>query len=139
MGALLERMFGKKENDPLPPTMNYSPTIGESTNVQANPIMTSQGTNCNYHQNITQNTTPQITAIGRRSLSEANPQLGPIRKENSNSDKKKIRESKAALMRTQPGNDPEIKDVISGMGNDKAPRPDGYTTLFFKKSWQARP
>uniref|UniRef100_A0A2N9FNM3 Reverse transcriptase domain-containing protein n=1 Tax=Fagus sylvatica TaxID=28930 RepID=A0A2N9FNM3_FAGSY len=35
----------------------------------------------------------------------------------------------------QPVSNKEIKDVIFGMGNDKAPGPDGFTALFFKKSW----
>ncbi|GKC39023.1 cytochrome P450 [Tanacetum coccineum] len=29
----------------------------------------------------------------------------------------------------------EIKDSIFGIGNAKAPGPDGYTSMFFKKSW----
>ncbi|GJT97313.1 hypothetical protein Tco_1092831 [Tanacetum coccineum] len=29
----------------------------------------------------------------------------------------------------------EVKDAIFSMGNDKFPRPDGYTTAFFKEAW----
>ncbi|GJS31679.1 RNA-directed DNA polymerase, eukaryota, reverse transcriptase zinc-binding domain protein [Tanacetum coccineum] len=32
-------------------------------------------------------------------------------------------------------NDEEIKEVVFGFGNDKAPGPDGFTTVFLKKSW----
>ncbi|GJR25720.1 zinc knuckle CX2CX4HX4C containing protein [Tanacetum coccineum] len=31
--------------------------------------------------------------------------------------------------------DNEIKDALFFMGDDKAPRPDGFTAAFFKKSW----
>lgn len=31
--------------------------------------------------------------------------------------------------------DQEIKDALDGIGNDKAPGPDGYNSWFFKKSW----
>ncbi|GJV98289.1 RNA-directed DNA polymerase, eukaryota, reverse transcriptase zinc-binding domain protein [Tanacetum coccineum] len=29
----------------------------------------------------------------------------------------------------------EIKEAIFGIGNDKAPRPDGFIAIFFKRSW----
>ncbi|GJW01571.1 RNA-directed DNA polymerase, eukaryota, reverse transcriptase zinc-binding domain protein [Tanacetum coccineum] len=31
--------------------------------------------------------------------------------------------------------DKEIKEAMFGIGNDKAPGPDGFTAMFFKKSW----
>ncbi|GJW39228.1 RNA-directed DNA polymerase, eukaryota, reverse transcriptase zinc-binding domain protein [Tanacetum coccineum] len=31
--------------------------------------------------------------------------------------------------------DKEIKEAMFGNGNDKAPAPDGFTAIFFKKSW----
>ncbi|PKI54302.1 hypothetical protein CRG98_025317, partial [Punica granatum] len=30
----------------------------------------------------------------------------------------------------------EIKAALFSMGNDKSPRPDGYTAYFFKHAWQ---
>ena len=29
----------------------------------------------------------------------------------------------------------DIRNVVFHIGNDKAPGPDGYTSLFFKKAW----
>ncbi|GJU26065.1 hypothetical protein Tco_1164686 [Tanacetum coccineum] len=36
---------------------------------------------------------------------------------------------------TRPITDVEIKRAMFGIGNDKAPGPDGFTSVFFKKSW----
>ncbi|KAL4560438.1 hypothetical protein LXL04_032589 [Taraxacum kok-saghyz] len=35
----------------------------------------------------------------------------------------------------RPIEDDEIKQAIFDIGNDKAPGPDGYTSVFFKKAW----
>lgn len=29
----------------------------------------------------------------------------------------------------------EIKEAIDGIGNDKSPGPDGYSSMFYKKAW----
>ncbi|GJX07924.1 RNA-directed DNA polymerase, eukaryota, reverse transcriptase zinc-binding domain protein [Tanacetum coccineum] len=46
----------------------------------------------------------------------------------------KLTKSEADLMVRDITNE-EIKDAIFGIGNAKAPGPDGYTSMFFKKSW----
>ncbi|GJT03880.1 RNA-directed DNA polymerase, eukaryota, reverse transcriptase zinc-binding domain protein [Tanacetum coccineum] len=47
----------------------------------------------------------------------------------------KISQGKAEDMVREVTNK-EIKDAIFDIGNDKAPGPDGFTTTFFKKSWE---
>ncbi|GJY70443.1 hypothetical protein Tco_0474146 [Tanacetum coccineum] len=47
---------------------------------------------------------------------------------------KKISNEKADYMVREVTNG-EIKDAILSIDNDKAPGPDGFTSLFFKKSW----
>ncbi|GJU52788.1 uncharacterized protein Tco_1226502 [Tanacetum coccineum] len=46
----------------------------------------------------------------------------------------KLNSDKALFMVRQVTNE-EIKDVIFNIGNDKAPGPDGFTSVFFKKAW----
>ncbi|GJW04434.1 hypothetical protein Tco_1563290 [Tanacetum coccineum] len=46
----------------------------------------------------------------------------------------KLHSDKALFMVRQVTND-EIKDAIFNIGNDKAPEPDGFTSVFFKKAW----
>ncbi|GJZ62551.1 reverse transcriptase domain-containing protein [Tanacetum coccineum] len=46
----------------------------------------------------------------------------------------KLPSDKALFMVRQVTND-EIKDAIFNIGNDKAPGPDGFTSVFFKKAW----
>ncbi|GKC30130.1 RNA-directed DNA polymerase, eukaryota, reverse transcriptase zinc-binding domain protein [Tanacetum coccineum] len=46
----------------------------------------------------------------------------------------KLTKSEADLMVRDITNE-EIKDAIFGIRNAKAPGPDGYTSMFFKKSW----
>ncbi|GJU22274.1 RNA-directed DNA polymerase, eukaryota, reverse transcriptase zinc-binding domain protein [Tanacetum coccineum] len=47
---------------------------------------------------------------------------------------KKLTNSEAEAM-VRDVSDTEIKEAIFGIGNDKAPGPDGFTSTFFKKSW----
>ncbi|GKB74635.1 hypothetical protein Tco_0936047 [Tanacetum coccineum] len=45
-----------------------------------------------------------------------------------------LNSDKALFMVRQVTNE-EIKDAIFNIGNDKAPGPDGFTSIFFKKAW----
>ncbi|GJY17397.1 uncharacterized protein Tco_0388888, partial [Tanacetum coccineum] len=47
---------------------------------------------------------------------------------------KKLMAEKATFMVREVTNE-EIKGAMFAIGNDKAPGPDGYTSVFFKKSW----
>ncbi|GJY04819.1 RNA-directed DNA polymerase, eukaryota, reverse transcriptase zinc-binding domain protein [Tanacetum coccineum] len=47
---------------------------------------------------------------------------------------KKLTRSEAEDM-VRDVSDTKIKEAIFGIGNDKAPGPDGFTATFFKKSW----
>jgi hypothetical protein len=45
-----------------------------------------------------------------------------------------ITEEENALLSSIPVEE-EILDALDSLGSTKAPRPDGFTTLFFKKYW----
>ncbi|XP_031392075.1 uncharacterized protein LOC116204137 [Punica granatum] len=49
--------------------------------------------------------------------------------------KRKVPHSKHQMLML-PITDEEIKAALFSMGNDKSPRPDGYTAYFFKHAWQ---
>nr|GEX80621.1 RNA-directed DNA polymerase, eukaryota, reverse transcriptase zinc-binding domain protein [Tanacetum cinerariifolium] len=63
------------------------------------------------------------------------PEVAKFSREDSLLFEKKVSSEDAEIMIKEIGND-EIKKALFDIEDNKAPRPDGFTSRFFKKSWE---